>query len=196
MPIFTFGFRFKPQTLQGADILAEELKAQVIMPDFFEGHEPWPLSKFPPKTDEDKKKYQEWFGSVADPAKRIPRLIKAGETLKEDGAEFVVGYGYCWGKSCTRLGLIIEMLNAIIRWQSGREVWRIRHAIQRNLNRSSCVRRDAASKHAVSSLGLIRYRMLSADDAEVLEVPLGLYISNDEPKDEVSASNDADHRVG
>jgi len=27
-------FGFKPQTLQGADILAEELKAQVLMPDF------------------------------------------------------------------------------------------------------------------------------------------------------------------
>lgn len=91
--------RFKPQTLQGADILAEELKAQVLMPDFFEGDEPWPLDRFPPSTDEDKKKFQEWFGGFASPANHIPKLIKVGEALKADGADFVVAYGYCWGTS-------------------------------------------------------------------------------------------------
>lgn len=96
--ILTFSPSLQPQTLQGADILAEELKAQVIMPDFFEGHEPWPLDKFPPKTEEDKQEFQKWFGSVADPARHIPRVIQIGETLKEDGAEFVLGYGYCWGE--------------------------------------------------------------------------------------------------
>ena len=90
-------YRFKPQTLQGADILAEELKAQVILPDFFDGDEPWPLDKFPPKTDEDKRKLQEWFGGYANPKNHVPRLIEAGKAVKDDGASFVVAYGYCWG---------------------------------------------------------------------------------------------------
>lgn len=77
--------------------MANDLKAQVIMPDFFEGSEPWPLDKFPPTTDEDKKKLQEWFGGFANPANHVPKLAKVGEALKAEGAEFVVAYGYCWG---------------------------------------------------------------------------------------------------
>ena len=90
-------FGFFDQTIQGADILAEELKAQVLMPDFFEGDEPWPVDNFPPKTDADKKKFQEWFGGFANPANHVPKLIKVGQALKDEGAEFVVAYGYCWG---------------------------------------------------------------------------------------------------
>ncbi len=89
---------FKPQTLQGADILAEELKAQVLLPDFFEGDKPWDLDNFPPKTGEDKKKLQEWFGGFANPANHTPKLIKVGQALKADGVETVVAYGYCWGE--------------------------------------------------------------------------------------------------
>lgn len=90
-------FRYKPQTQQGADILADELKAQVLMPDFFDGDEPWPLDKFPPKTDEDKKKLQEWFGGYANPANHVPRFTKVAQALKDEGVQFVLGYGYCWG---------------------------------------------------------------------------------------------------
>lgn len=88
---------FYPQTQQGADILAEQLSAQVVMPDFFEGDKPWPVDRFPPSTDEDKKKFQEWFGGFANPANHVPRVIQVGEALKSEGAEFVVVYGYCWG---------------------------------------------------------------------------------------------------
>jgi dienelactone hydrolase len=89
---------FKPQTLQGADILADELNAQVLMPDFFEGDEPWPLDKFPPKTDEDKKRLQEWFGGFANPKNHTPKLLKVGQELKSQGVSFVMAYGYCWGR--------------------------------------------------------------------------------------------------
>lgn len=88
---------FKPQTLQGADILAEELKAQVILPDFFEGDEPWPLENYPPKTDEEKKKLQEWFAGFANPKNHVPRLVEVGKAAKKDGVEHVISYGYCWG---------------------------------------------------------------------------------------------------
>lgn len=98
-------FGFKPQTQQGADILADNLKAQVLMPDFFEGDEPWPLDRFPPKTDEDKKKLQEWFGGFANPANHVPKFIKVAQAVKDEGAEFVLGYGYCWGgKVCINAG--------------------------------------------------------------------------------------------
>jgi dienelactone hydrolase len=83
--------------LQDANVLADELKAQVLMPDFFEDDEPWSLEKFPRKTDEDKKKLQEWFGGYADPANHWPKFNKVGQTLRHDGADFVTGYGYCWG---------------------------------------------------------------------------------------------------
>ena len=69
-----------------------------MLPDFFEGDKPWDLDNFPPKTDEGKKKLQEWFGGFANPANHTPKLIKVAEQLKKEGAESVVAYGYCWGK--------------------------------------------------------------------------------------------------
>ena len=89
--------RFKPQTQQGADILAEKLNAQIIMPDFFEPGEPWPVDQFPPKTDAEKAKLQEFFGGLANPQKAVEKAIAVGKALKSEGAEFVGIYGYCWG---------------------------------------------------------------------------------------------------
>ena len=67
------------------------------MPDFFDGDEPWPLDKYPPKTDEDKKRLQDWFAGYASPKNHSPRLVAAGKAAKADGADFVIAYGYCWG---------------------------------------------------------------------------------------------------
>lgn len=89
--------RFKPQTQQGADILAEKLNVQIIMPDFFEPGEPWPTDKFPPKTDEEKTKLQEFFGGLANPQEAVAKAIEVAKSLKAEGAEFVGIYGYCWG---------------------------------------------------------------------------------------------------
>ncbi|KIP08540.1 hypothetical protein PHLGIDRAFT_69188 [Phlebiopsis gigantea 11061_1 CR5-6] len=75
-------FGYKPQTQQGADILAENLNAQVLLPDFFEGDEPWPLEKFPPTTPEDQKKLQEWFGGFANPANHVPNMLSADDAAK------------------------------------------------------------------------------------------------------------------
>ena len=35
--------------------------------------------------------------SFANPANHVPKLIKVGQQLKSEGAEFIVAYGYCWG---------------------------------------------------------------------------------------------------
>ncbi|OCH92727.1 hypothetical protein OBBRIDRAFT_791027 [Obba rivulosa] len=96
-------FGFKPQTQQGADILAEKLNAQVLMPDFFEPGEPWPADKFPPQTDEEKAKLQEFFGGIANPQTAVQKLIEVGRALKSDGSVFVGTFGFCWGGKVTIL---------------------------------------------------------------------------------------------
>lgn len=57
-------FGFWPQTEQGADILSSTLSGtKVVMPDFLQGN-PWPVDQFPPKTDEQKEKLQQFFGTT------------------------------------------------------------------------------------------------------------------------------------
>ncbi|GBE78460.1 hypothetical protein BKA93DRAFT_870124 [Sparassis latifolia] len=96
-------FGFKPQTQQGADILAEQLKAQVLIPDFFEPAGPWPLEHFPPKTNEEKAGLQAFFGGPAHPQDSVAKLLTVGRALKADGAKFVGTYGLCWGGKVTIL---------------------------------------------------------------------------------------------
>lgn len=93
------------------------MKAQVILPDFFEGDEPWPLDRFPPKTEEDKKKLQEWFGGFANPNNHVPKLIEVGKAAKKDGAEVVVAYGYCWGvcKTIRCCHILIFVIMQVVR---------------------------------------------------------------------------------
>ncbi|CEL52172.1 putative AIM2 family protein C30D10,14 OS=Schizosaccharomyces pombe (strain 972 / ATCC 24843) GN=SPBC30D10.14 PE=3 SV=1 [Rhizoctonia solani AG-1 IB] len=89
-------FGYWPQTQQGADILAESLGALVIYPDFLDG-KPWDNNNFPPKTDEDKQKLQEFFGGVANVGERVKNVVALAEKLKADGAKFVGTIGFCWG---------------------------------------------------------------------------------------------------
>ena len=57
-------FGYWPQTEQGADILGKTLDGtKVVMPDFLQG-KPWPVDQFPPKTDEEKEKLQQFFGTT------------------------------------------------------------------------------------------------------------------------------------
>ncbi|KAI0793236.1 hypothetical protein C8Q75DRAFT_804052 [Abortiporus biennis] len=140
-------FGFKPQTQQGADIIAENLKIQVLMPDFFEDGHPWPVEHFPPKTDEDKKKLQEFFGSIASPPKNMEKLLEFGHQLKDKGVRSIGTYGFCWG------GKVIILAGA----------------------------QQATPFSAVS---LVHPAMLHAEDAQNLNVPIGLYPSNDEPENE------------
>lgn len=96
-------FGFKPQTQQGADILADQLNAHVVMPDFFEPDAPWPADKFPPKTDEEKAKLQAFFGGAANPQNAVSKLLNVAKALKADGAKFVGAFGFCWGGKVTIL---------------------------------------------------------------------------------------------
>ncbi|KAI0651509.1 Alpha/Beta hydrolase protein [Trametes meyenii] len=96
-------FGFKPQTQQGADILADKLNAQVLMPDFFEPAGPWPVDQFPPKTDEEKAKLQAFFGGTAKPQDAVGKLINVGKALKSEGAGWVGTFGFCWGGKVTIL---------------------------------------------------------------------------------------------
>jgi len=96
-------FGFKPQTMQGADIIAAGLKARVFMPHFFEPNDPFPVEKHPPTTDEGKAELQTFFGTVANPSKGASRLADVAKTLKNDGFKFVGAVGFCWGGKVSML---------------------------------------------------------------------------------------------
>jgi len=140
-------FGFKPQTQQGADILASELKAQVFMPDFFEPSEPFPSEKYPPKTEQEKQELQAFFGGPASPPAALSKLIGIGKALKNDGYKFVGAIGLCWGGKVVMLA-------------------------------------GSADDTPLDAISIVHPAMLSSGDAENLRVPLGIYSSRDEPKDQ------------
>jgi len=139
-------FGFFPQTQQGADILADTLKATVYMPDFFGEGKAFPTDKHPPKSDQDQADLQAFFGGIANPAKTTEKVIKFGEVLKKDGAKHVGVYGFCWGGKVT-FGV-------------------------------------GSHSDIFDSIAIVHPAMLSVDDTKDLKVPLGMYISKDEPKDQ------------
>jgi len=150
-------FGFFPQTQQGADMIASSLKTTVYMPDFFEPKEPFPTSKHPPKSDQDKADLQAFFGpdGAANAPPNIGKLIKLAQTLKSNGVKHVGGYGFCWGaKICILAGGDSTPLDAV---------------------------------------AMVHPAMLSSDDATKLTVPLAMYISGDEPVEEVRNSNSCTH---
>lgn len=73
------------------------MNATVYMPDFFEPDKPFPIEKFPPKTDKEKDELQEFFDGPAMPEKAVGNLKRVGQTLRKDGAKWVGAYGMCWG---------------------------------------------------------------------------------------------------
>lgn len=110
------------------------------MPDFFAPSEPYDLSRFPPSTDEDQKKFQEFFGGPANPERVLPMVHKIALALKEGGAAKIGAYGYCWG-ACRRAPLLVAHC------AGGR---RQDHDTQRRHGRL-CRRRGAAPRHAERS---------------------------------------------
>ncbi|KAI1458316.1 putative hydrolase [Annulohypoxylon moriforme] len=93
-------FGFFPQTIQGADILADgdaEKKYQVFMPDFFEGN-PAKLEWYPPTDDEKKSKLGEWFQGAVWP-KHLPKVRGFLEAAKKHNLNIKSWgiIGYCWG---------------------------------------------------------------------------------------------------
>ncbi|ELU44470.1 DLH domain-containing protein [Rhizoctonia solani AG-1 IA] len=101
-------FGYWPQTQQGADILAETLDALVIYPDFLDG-KPWDANNFPPQTDEDKQKLQDFFGGVANVGERVKDVGDLADKLKADGAKFVGTIGFCWVSYQHRIGTVVTV---------------------------------------------------------------------------------------
>ncbi|KAI1502760.1 putative hydrolase [Biscogniauxia marginata] len=93
-------FGFFPQTLQGADILADgdtERKYQVFLPDFFAGN----LAKlewYPPTDDDKKAKLGAWFENAAWPKHmpKVPGLLQAAGKVNPNITSWGI-IGYCWG---------------------------------------------------------------------------------------------------
>ncbi|KAI0203234.1 alpha/beta-hydrolase [Astrocystis sublimbata] len=92
-------FGFYPQTLQGADITAEsgDAKYKVFIPDWFKGA-PYPLEHFPPASEEDQKKFGEFFqkNSPQGVAASVPAYVKAVAEKYPEIKEWAI-LGFCWG---------------------------------------------------------------------------------------------------
>jgi dienelactone hydrolase len=83
--------------LQGADILATAVGAQVFMPDFFgEGNE-FGIGKLPPKNEQDKKDLDDFFKTFANIPTTVTRLINFAKVLKGEGFKKIGALGYCFG---------------------------------------------------------------------------------------------------
>lgn len=99
-------FGYYPQTLQGADILAnadEHNKYLVFMPDLFEG-KPADISWYPPDNEEKQQKLGNFFKTTGLPpkaAERVPELVKAmGEKYSSIEKWGMLGVSYhllVWG---------------------------------------------------------------------------------------------------
>ncbi|CAG7990490.1 unnamed protein product [Penicillium olsonii] len=95
-------FGFFPQTIQGADILAnssETRKYRVFMPDFFEG-KPADISWYPPSTKDHADSLNTFFSTQAAPPKtlsKIPGVVEdANKTAGHGFAKWAI-VGHCWG---------------------------------------------------------------------------------------------------
>ncbi|PVF95600.1 hypothetical protein CPB86DRAFT_863715 [Serendipita vermifera] len=158
-------FGYYPQTQQGADILAGALGARVLMPDVFFGN-PFPLDKFPPKSDEAKKELGAFFSGIANPTTTLPGIINLAKLLRDDGVTKLYIYGLCWGGKIATL--------------TGTHTMNI----------------DGESKPVVDGTAAIHPAMMSVADAAELKVPIAVYASGDEDVEEykkiadVLANND------
>jgi dienelactone hydrolase len=91
------------QTLQGADILAAVVDAQVFMPDFFGEGNAFNIDKFPIKDEETQKELGAFVGGVANPSITATRLVEFVKVLRGEGFNKIGALGYCWGNSRTTL---------------------------------------------------------------------------------------------
>ena len=124
------------------------------MPDFFEPHEPFSLSKFPPKTPEAKAEIQEFFGGPAKPDLAAQKLKKFAQALKTDGAKKVGAYGYCWGEHTSEIFLCSVLNKCDIRRKGDYLRWRRRYTFGRGLDRSPRVGTYAGRLSSLTSPNL------------------------------------------
>ncbi|CAL8089037.1 unnamed protein product [Calicophoron daubneyi] len=83
-------------TRRFVDMIAEQTRKRVLMPDFFHGH-PWPLSKFPPT---DPAAIRNWVEDVGKWEEVSKDLKSAHQFLVSTGvdAQSPLGIiGFCWG---------------------------------------------------------------------------------------------------
>jgi len=88
-----------PQTLQGADRLADSLNAIVLVPDFFKGkYAQGHWFAAPPTDGEEKAAYDDFMKNAAFP-NHISSLLKLEQTAKEKFPEAKLwgAFGLCWG---------------------------------------------------------------------------------------------------
>lgn len=91
-------FGFYPQTLQGADRLAEQLNAVALVPDYLDGvyaDKSWT----PADTEEKKAAFGAFFANHAAPPKVIPKVQAtiAEAKTKFPSVEKWAVLGLCWG---------------------------------------------------------------------------------------------------
>ncbi|OKL58067.1 hypothetical protein UA08_06665 [Talaromyces atroroseus] len=99
-------FGYSPQTLRGADLVAEALSKSargpvaVIVPDWFDGtvaEKAW----VPPVSDEQKQKLGNFIQTKASPELVVPRVLKFAQTLQHRAVLPQVQklgiFGFCWG---------------------------------------------------------------------------------------------------
>jgi dienelactone hydrolase len=101
-------FGYFPQTLQGADILANagKEKYRVLIPDWFKGS-PADISWYPPTNDEQKKNLGAFFQEFPPPkvaGQAIPYVKAVSEKLPNVKSWAVLGY--CWG------GKVVSLVTA------------------------------------------------------------------------------------
>ncbi|KAL7796093.1 Alpha/Beta hydrolase protein [Trichoderma ceciliae] len=92
-------FGIWPQTIQGADRLAAQSGALVLVPDFFDGTG-LDMNAIPNDTDEKKQKVQTFFATTANPQHNLAKLLALRRELAEKypAAEGHWGvFGLCWG---------------------------------------------------------------------------------------------------
>ncbi|KAG9122574.1 hypothetical protein FRC07_000988 [Ceratobasidium sp. 392] len=106
-------FGYFPQTIQGADILAETLDAYVVYPDFFDD-KPWPNEAFPPRNEEEGKKLQEFFGTTANLKDCVEQMGKTADKLRSEGAKHVGTIGFCWGGKLSTVGATTGKTDAAV----------------------------------------------------------------------------------
>jgi len=90
-------YGYYPQTLQGADLLADSIGARLVMPDLFFG-EPYILD------GENKMTIQQFFQTKANIEKALTGLVEVSKILREEGATKVYAYGLCWGGKVATVG--------------------------------------------------------------------------------------------
>jgi dienelactone hydrolase len=87
-----------PQTLQGADMLAEGLDAVVLVPDFFKG-DALPGDILPQDTEEKRQRVGQFLANQAAPLKNVEALLQTAAAAKKQwpSVKNWGAFGLCWG---------------------------------------------------------------------------------------------------